>query len=181
MTRLILVCLLATFAFSATADPPESSGIVWREGVAIAWIFRDFDSGLSVVLGTDPVELCNGTLDFDIVYYSDKYLPPLRLSTLGKGELTTTVWDYTGQFDCDYFLSGVLPLATGLSKYRSVDNDLFILHDCQLNNMNPVSRAAHGTLYSPYGEKNQFQFILHEVYDCDTDTSTLLVNRISLR
>jgi len=182
MKKLLIACALAVVAFGANADPPDQSGIVMRGDYMWGIAPVDEEAGLMAVLGFDPVEVCSGNFDFDVISWSDKDIQDgLRLSTLAKGDMTTSVWNfYPFQGNCNRFLTEQ-PLATGLSKYKITDNDWYGLRYCDSkNNMNTVTRSAHGALYTPSGERKQFQWVRNNWFDCDTETVKVHITRIRL-
>ena len=176
MKRLALVLLVALFSSTATAGPPEDSGVVVRGTTEILALFVDEDAGLLATLGVDPVEFCRGTGDLDFVAWQDMNMPNgSRWATINRGsDVRASVYDLSefGPYNspCEAVMSGVLPLATGEVNYRMHDNDFGGAQNCELKeNFNSFGQSFAGPLYSLNGRKIQFSGGIRGVWDCDTD------------
>ena len=177
---LSVILVLIGLASAAFAEPPANSGIVTRGSYESAYVDIDTHSGLLSVVGVDIVQWCTDGAPFDTFYYADKDLQDgFRLNTGEKAYVQASVWPIT-VFDCELFTT-VQPLATGMAKFRSHDNDLFGLRFCEeKNNANAFGSRANGTLYSPSGEARQFSMHTWGLFDCETFTFPLYKTKISL-
>lgn len=166
----VVTLFAVTTIGTAIAEPPANSGVVVRGTYNNAYFDVDMKKGISVVLGADISEFCNGIEDFDVIAYSDKAVQQgLRIVTVEKSEVIASVWSFT-EFDCGLFTTE-LPLATGMASMILNDNDLIGNENCEeKNNINVFSRKAHGTLYAPSGEARQFAMNFWGQFDCDADT-----------
>lgn len=131
-------------------------------------LVTDAKSGLALVIGTDPVQLCQGIVNFDLVSIMDINVPTdaQRISQLIKGtDVTTSVWNYDPNvgFACSNVLSEA-PVATGTSNLVSTDNDLTVfLYDNK--DHNAFGFNAHGKLTGPNGEPYAFSAFSRTVWD----------------
>lgn len=128
---------------SKNHGPPEFSGIVVRGETDIGLVWGDQKTGLMVAIGFDPLEYCSGIENFDLISYTDKWLPNGRpLVTVEKGDdLRTSIWPFL-DFDCELFAS-MDPLAVGTSDLVATDNDFFGASPDD-SNANAWGFRAHG-------------------------------------
>ncbi len=158
-----LAWLLVGTAIPVQAEPPDSSGIVTRgDGALLYWAF-DAEVGASVFLGADPLELCVGVIELDVIDLQEIDVPDDRNRFLEmlRGEVTTSVWPFviTGPAECPKFFT-TEPLATGVSDVVWTDNDARIFANPDNRNHNAFGFAARGTLIGPDGE--ELRFSAHE-------------------
>lgn len=158
------------------ANAPDFSGIVSRSDGPAAYTFADPATGWRVTFGLDVAEYCAGIIDFDLLYWSDKYLPTDRLVSLNKMEARTAVWPFLA-FDCALFTT-VDPLASGLSTFYYIDNDLF---GSDNPNVNAWGFKATGTLaWTADGTPAQFSFHRRLVWDKD-NPARLVSQKLTLK
>ena len=172
-----LVCLIGV----ANAEPPSESGIVTRGDREFGFFAVDEKEGISAVLGIDPVALCSGTGEFEVISYADKAVQnDLRSVRVGRGEVYASVWPFT-VFDCNLFLTE-MPLAFGMARLVDRDNDYFGLEQCdEKQNINSFGHQAHGALYNQEGERKQFSTYFHALIDCEDDGSFTFIPRTKIR
>lgn len=156
---MLLLTSLATYA-----DPPAESGPnVIRYDGGIGQFFIDPDAGTIAVLGGNVAEFCRGG-GLDVVSIMRVNVPQDtdRIKRLIRGEVEASVWPFT-TFDCSLFTT-TLPIAEGMVHISNNDNDLVsFLRDNK--NINSYGWKANGTMYSPTGERFQFNLIYHALFD----------------
>ena len=154
--------------------PPPVSGIVVRDGIPSAWTWVDTDTGLRVVVGADMDDFCAGIIDFDVVDFQDATLSSGRIIDLGKGMMTTSVWDFL-DFDCALFNTSD-PVAYGRSRLLTVDNDL---QGTVVNNTNTWGFMAQGRLMTSDGGTVQFNGYLRQQFG--NDSGSKVVSKVQLK
>lgn len=163
--------------------PPASSGpIVIRSQTLFAVFFIDSDKGISASIGADPVEFCNGIVNFDIVELQEISVPEdaNRLIDLIKGSnVTASVWPFA-TFDCDLFAT-TTPLATGTVKLVNTDNDLLVFLNPDNRNANAFGFTAQGKLTRPDGSQANFNGVSKCVWDGNDINSLKCVDKINLK
>jgi len=160
------------------ANAPDFSGIVERSDGPSAYVFPDAATGWQVTFGVDMLEFCDGIADFDLLYWADKNLPndPDRWVSLNKMEARTAVWPFL-DFDCALFTT-VEPLATGMSTFYFIDNDIL---GSDSPNTNSWGFMAAGTLaWTADGTPAQFSFHRRLVWHKDTPTK-LVSQKLTLK
>jgi hypothetical protein len=169
-----LVLLAVLFSGTATAGPPENSGVVSRGTTEILLVFVDEDAGPLATLGVDPGEFCIGSGELDVVAWQDMSMPNgLRWATINRGS-NVRAWVYRlsafvpYESICEAVLSGVLPLASGEVNYRMQDNDYAGNENCEFKeNFNSYGHSFAGPLYSLDGRLRRFSGRDRLVWDCD--------------
>ena len=143
-------------------DAPPFSGIIERAEFPSAYSWVDFKSGLRLTIGLDMLEYCDGTINFDLIWYKDIYNPSRWLGQ-GQGEdLQTDVWPFL-EFDCELFTT-VPPLASGVAYFRSMDNAYDGVGEDD-NFTNSWGGHANGTLYySDGGAPAQLNAFIKQQY-----------------
>jgi hypothetical protein len=133
-------------ALPAKADPPPESGIVTREGRTVGARISDENSGLQLILGFNPAEICFGSTTLyklEVAVPSDLY----RFVEVFGGFVPAYVYDFTG-IDCIRYQTET-PLASGMAHIQFTDNDV---EQGGAKNANVYGFTATGALYGPTGE-----------------------------
>jgi hypothetical protein len=147
-----------TFNFE---NAPPFSGIIERAEFPAAYSWVDFKSGLRLTLGFDVFEYCDGTINFDLVWFQDIYNPSRWLGQ-AQGEMQAAVWDFL-DFDCELFTT-VPPVASGVADFINTDNSWEgVGEDDQFTNS--WNLHAKGTLsYSDGGAPAQLNAFLKQLF-----------------
>ena len=176
----LLAALLA--AIPALADPPAASGPnVVRFEDTFAVFYPDVRNGLSVTIGADVVEDCNGNFDPEVVSIQDIHVPEdaNRIIEIIHGdELITEVWPFT-DFDCELFTT-VDPVGAGTSDLVSTDNDLVVFLTEDNVNWNAFGFTAHGWLTAQDGSEVRFNGVSRCLWDGNDGDTFRCVDRIGL-
>jgi len=131
------------------ANAPGTSGIVTRGEDLLGLTWVDFNTGLRIAIGFDPVEFCMGAPAFDIAPVQNLDLGDGRIVGLLQGhDLTTSVWGFL-PIDCGRFLTED-PAGSGVADLIYTDNDLDGDRPNR-QNANVWGFRAHGTLSTPSG------------------------------
>jgi len=176
----VLVALVA--AIPALADPPPSSGPnVVRFEDTFAVFYSDARKGLSVTIGADVVEDCNGNFEPELVSIQEIRVPEDANRIIGilKGDdLMTTVWPFT-DFDCGLFTTEE-PVATGTSDLVLTDNDVLVFLTPDNVNWNAFGFTAHGLLTAQDGSDVRFNGVQRCIWDGNNDATFRCVERINV-
>ena len=176
----LLVALIA--AIPALADPPSSSGPnVVRFEDTFAVFYSDARTGLSVTIGADVVEDCNGNFEPELVSIQEIHVPEDAnriISILHGDDLMTTVWPFT-DFNCDLFTTEE-PVATGTSDLVLTDNDLLVFLTPDNVNWNAFGFTAHGLLTAQDGSDVHFNGVQRCRWDGNNDATFGCVERINV-
>lgn len=184
-TRFVIALLLIAFAAPALSDPPGESGPnVTRFEGTLAAFNSDMKSGLTGVLGFDPIDACRFIFDFDSVSVKEVNIPsaPERIIQQFHGYVRASVWPIVippedGFFPnwCPYFQASA-PLATGIAAVNGTDNDLLaFLYEPK--NENAFGWNAHGTLDDHDGYAKIFHLTFRAHWDGGTDPAEPLIEK----
>ena len=180
MKRLALVLLVALLSSTATAVPPEYSGVVVRGTAPVAFVWWEGKSGLVAAIGGDPADYCSGGDDVDWVAFQGMNIRDgLRFATIIPSSNVRASLYYLSDFDpydefCEGILAGEVPFGTLEVNFRYQDNDYFGLQQCaSKENFNSFGYSFEGPLYSDENRKRQFSGHVRGVLDCDSSRFVL--------
>ena len=168
----------------AAADPPDASGpyvIRYDEsglGDSMPVWFADEDAGLSMTIGIDNVEFCNGNVVTDVWRIQDIAVPEdaNRVNrTLTGRDVRASVWPFT-VFDCNLFLT-VEPVAVGLVDVKLTDIDVYVFLNPDNYNHNAFGFRAHGL----FGRGNPVVGVQNCVWDGNDGTTMRCVSKIQTK
>lgn len=147
-----------------TNGPTSPGPYIIRSEGWFGYGHADYRRGVSATYGFDPVELCQGTYDPELVPIQEIGVPQDvdRFIALQRGPVSAQVWPFT-DFDCTLFLNNA-PLATGLVQLVYTDND-FLAWLRDPTNQNAWGWTAGGTLTRPDGSQAELQAVIRLVYD----------------
>lgn len=135
-------------------NAPEVSGVVTRgDGIlGMSWI--DPDTGLRIILGFDPEELCAGNFNFAVVPTQFVGVNDSREMWVYRTSVQTTVWDLF-DFDCELFADAE-PIAVGESRVTYHDNDFSSIQEGETH-QNAWGWNVHGILDLAAGGRARLQ------------------------
>ncbi|HEX9974374.1 MAG TPA: hypothetical protein VGD14_20055 [bacterium] len=132
------------------------------------WTFVDNDAGLRLILGVNPLDVCNGTDTYDLYDVKDVFLPnkdpnlwPRIIDQVKGDNVTASVWPFTA-LDCGLFTT-TSPIA-GNVDFIYTDNDIFS-YMRNNKNANAFSFKAHGTLTGGDGQEYRLNLVYRVVWD----------------
>ena len=134
--------------------PGDQGAMVVRFDGYIALTWVDWESGYRLVVGLEFAEYCNDIYDFDIVPVMQVYNPvdqDIVNELINARDVYVEVYP-AYVWDCERFVNEG-PLATGLVKFMSTDNDLYAYLDTNLNpRVNSFGSSANGKIFTPEGD-----------------------------
>lgn len=177
LTVVFMLALLAMLAASvpASADPPSTSGIVFREEVPLGGWYCDLELDRCIVYGGDWNQYCSDpNYQLDPSYMHLVSTPPLTFHLLTQGDLGASLWPAVAMWDCEYTLAHE-PLATGTVKVTSTDNDLAVL-----GQTNTWATMLRGTLHDTNGDPVHVNAQSRVVFKIDPPTFLNVTSHFNL-